>query len=520
MRMTPAPVPVPAPAPETQAANQAPDPTGSALARAGMMVERAHWAAEAFARFGRERVLKIAEAVAEAGFAKAQHYGEWAVREGGFGVAEHKRIKNELCSRGLYRHYKDLALVGMRVDRERKIVELARPAGVVFALTPSTNPVSTVFFKIICALLTRNAIIISPHPYTKQCCADAAKLMAEAAVKAGAPDGVIQVIEEPTIDLVTSVMRDPRIDVILATGGSPMVRAAYSSGNPALGVGPGNAPVLVDASADLAKAAQRIVMSKSFDNSVLCTNESVLIAEEAIADKLVRHMRQEGAHLCADDERDRLREYLFPKGHFNTKALGRDAAWIAGEAGFKVPGKTKILLAPFALAVPEEMLCHEKLCPVLGFHVVPHVKRGIDVARAVIRYSGAGHSAAIHSRNPRTIMAYSVALKVLRVAVNTPCSTGASGFDTNLAPSMTIGTGFFGRSALGENFGPQHLVNWTRVAYDKTEAMGDFDGLDPWAEIEAAPEPAHSTHADAVIAEMREEIRRVVVEELRQILVG
>jgi acyl-CoA reductase-like NAD-dependent aldehyde dehydrogenase len=498
------------------------------LARAGMMLERGRWAAAAFARLDRDSTLRIAKAAADAGFAKAQHYAEWAVKETGFGVVEHKKIKNELCSRGIYDYYRDEPLTGLKIDAERKIVEVARPAGVVFALTPSTNPVSTVFFKIMIALLSRNAIIVSPHPMAKACCADAVRCMAEAAMAAGAPDGVVQVIDEPSIPLVTALMADPRTDVILATGGSPMVRAAYSSGNPAIGVGPSNVPVLVDATADLAKAAKRIVVSKSFDNSVLCTNESVLIAEAAIADKLLRHMQNEGAYLCSEEETERLRAYLFPGGKFNLRALGRDANTIAGEAGIRAPAKTRILLAPFDLPMPEEVFAREKLCPVLGFLRVPNAQRGVEAARALLRYSGGGHSAAIHSKDSRTVLAFTMAVNVLRVVVNAPCSQGAAGFDTNLAPTMTIGTGFFGRSSIGENVGPQHLVHWTRIAYNKdaSEVFGDYTHLEPWdvqapdgTEGLAMPAPRQGGSGDD-LGEMREEIRQVIIEELRSLFMG
>lgn len=497
----------------------------SVEARAKMMLERAHWAATGFAGFDRAQTLKIARAAAEAGFAKAQHFAEWAVRETGYGVVEHKKLKNELCSRGIFEHYKEDDFVGKRVDTARKIVEFARPAGVIFALVPSTNPVSTVFFKIVLALLTRNAIVISPHPMAKGCCADAARVMAEAAQAAGAPDGVIQAIEEPTIPLIEALMSDPRTDVILATGGTAVVRAAYRSGNPAIGVGPGNAPVFVDATADLAKAAKRIVMSKSFDNSILCTNESVLVAEESIAGKLERHLQSEGAQLCEGEDLERLRGYLFPEGRFNLKALGKDAAWIAKEAGLRAGSRVKVLLAPFELAVPEEPFAREKLCPVLGYIRVPHAKRGIDVSRAIMRHSGSGHSAAIHSRDPKTIMAFAANLRALRIAVNSPCSTGAAGFDTHLAPSMTIGTGYLGRSSVGDNIGPQHLVNWTRIAYDKDagESLGDFEGIEPWdSAMRLAPAvgPTERAESSDIAAELREEIRKVILEELRSLFMG
>ena len=271
------------------------DPAGVPRARA--MLQRAEWAARAFARYDKAAVDRVVHAAAQAGAAKAREYAEWAVRETGFGVAEHKVLKNVACSTGLVETYAGHDYVTPRFDPAAKMVELPRPAGVVLALTPSTNPVATVFFKALLALMTRSVVIISPHPLARECCADAARTLADAAVAAGAPDGVIQVVDEPSVPLINALMTDERTQVIVATGGVPVVRAAYTSGTPALGVGPGNVPVLVDASADLAKAAKRIVDSKSFDNSVLCTNESVLIVEEPAAATLLRHLKREGAFL-------------------------------------------------------------------------------------------------------------------------------------------------------------------------------------------------------------------------------
>jgi len=270
------------------------------------------------------------------------------------------------CSTGLVEAYATHDYVTPRFDPAAKIVEIPRPAGVVLALTPSTNPVASVFFKALLALMTRNAVVVSPHPQAAECCADAARTLERAAVAAGAPDGVIQVVDRPSVPLIDALMTDERTSVIVATGGSPVVRAAYSSGTPAIGVGPGNVPVLVDATADLAKAAKRIVESKSFDNSILCTNESVLIVEESVAATLLRHLKREGAHLLEPDEAAKVAALLFPGGHFDVRFVGKDAPWIAAEAGLRVPGTTRVLLAPFGMAVPEEPLAHEKLCPVLG----------------------------------------------------------------------------------------------------------------------------------------------------------
>jgi acyl-CoA reductase-like NAD-dependent aldehyde dehydrogenase len=478
------------------------DPAGVPRARA--MLQRAEWAARAFARYDKQAVDKVVHAVAGAAAAKAAEYAEWAVRETGFGVAEHKVIKNIACSTGIVDAYASHDYVTPRYDPATKIVEVPRPAGVVFALTPSTNPVATVFFKSLLALMTRSVIVISPHPLARECCADAARTLAEAAVAAGAPDGVIQVVDEPSVPLINALMTDDRTGVIVATGGVPVVRAAYSSGTPAIGVGPGNVPVLVDATADLAKAAKRIVDSKSFDNSILCTNESVLIVDEAAADRLLRHLKREGAFLLDTDQAARIRAALFPGGHFDIRFVGRNAAWIAGEAGIRVPGTTRVLLAPFELVVPEEPLAHEKLCPVLGLVRVPTAQRGIDAARAVLRISGRGHSAAIHSSDPRLIMEFGAAVEVLRVSVNVGNSLGSSGIETHLAPSMTVGTGYFGRSSVGDNLQPAHFVQWTRLAYnaDPAEPFGNFAGLDPW-ESPVGPVPAYPVASNSAGVEGR-----------------
>lgn len=522
-----------------------------ATGRVDQMLQASEWAAASFAGYDLAATRAIAKAAAEAGFARAGALAEAAVKETGFGVAEHKKTKNEIASRGMYETYRDHDYCSKRVRAAEKIVELPRPAGVVFALTPSTNPVCTVFFKVMLALLTRNAIVVSPHPMAKVCSAEAARLMGEAAERAGAPAGVVQVIDTPTLPLVEHIMASPRVKVILATGGVPMVRAAYSSGNPAIGVGPGNAPVLVDASADLEAAARRIVESKSYDNSVLCTNESVVVAEQAIADKLLAALARNGAHVLDDDGVARVRAALFGAGTFDISLLGRSAATIAKKAGVRVPPSARILVAPIDRVGVDEPLSREKLCPVLGFVRAPHVAAAINVARALIRMSGAGHSAAIHSRMPATIMAYGAAVQALRVVVNAPCSQGAAGFSTHLAPTFTIGTGFFGRSSVGDNIGPQHLVNWTRIAYsnEASEPFGDFSDLEPWGDrpgaagreapislgvlqegappragamvrsgVPTAPAQAGRGAAPDETALMREDIRRLVLEELRRAL--
>jgi acetaldehyde dehydrogenase/alcohol dehydrogenase len=515
--------------------------SSAASNQARQTLARAHWAAGAFASYERETVLRITETAARAAHAESARYADWAVKETGFGVVEHKIIKNKACSLGLFERYRNDDLVSPRIDPAAKIISIPRPAGVVLALTPSTNPVCSVFFKVILALLTRNAIVVSPHPMARACCTDAARLLADAAESAGAPDGVIQVVEQPTVALVETLMSDPVTDVIVATGGTAMVRAAYRSGNPALGVGPGNVPVLVDGTADIAAAGQAITDSKAFDNSVLCTNESVLVVVDAVRERLLREMQRHGAVLLDEVGRDRLRAYLFPDGLLNGDAIGKDAAWIADQAGIKVPRPTRLLLAPVDLVVPEEPFCGEKLSPVLAVATVPTAERGIEAARAVVRIGGAGHSAAIHSKDPAVITRYGVRVPVLRVAVNVGNSTGSAGLDTNLAPSMTLGTGFVGRSSIGENLEPRHLVNWTQVAYnaDPDVPFADFADVQPWrrpaARVPAYPRasnlppddqdepalggvPASRPGSTALPDSIRDQLRALIIEELVQLM--
>lgn len=487
----------------------------------GPMLERARWAAKKYAQYDRASTLRIVERVADAAWTRAQHFAEHAVQETGYGVIEHKRLKNELCSRGAFDVYKDDDWIGPKIDPQRKTVQLGRPAGVILALTPSTNPVATVFFKIILALLTRNTIIVCPHPAAKVCCSDAADHLASAASDAGAPDGVIQVVREPSIPLIETLMSDERIDLIVATGGPAVVKAAYKSGKPALGVGPGNGAVFVHDTADLPAAARRIIESKSFDNSVLCTNESVLLAERKIAAELLNQARLAGAHLCSEPEREKLRNYLWTSAGFNVAAIGKDAGKIAGAAGFSVASAVKVLIVEIGRVLPEEHFAREKLCPVLGFFVVSGIEEAIGAARLMMRKAGRGHSAAIHARDEKAIMAFSAGVPALRIVVNAPCSQGAAGFGTHLGPTMTIGTGFLGGSALGENLTPRSLMNWTTIAYAQSaaEKFGDFTGLSPWS---AGPAPSGASsipsNLNADTEALRDAIRRMVLEELSSAL--
>lgn len=509
------------------ASSQAPRLTvpDRALSRARMQVSRSAWAARYFQTFDRQTVLKIAEAVAKAGHERAAHYADWAVRETGYGVVEHKTIKNQLCTHELLDYYRDLDLVTPRVDAERKIIELPKPAGVIFALAPATNPVATVYYKAMLAILSRNAILLSPHPAAKACSADAARHLAEAAEAAGAPSGTIQCIEEPSVPLVQDIMQSDQIDVIMATGGNAMVRAAYSSGNPALGVGPGNAVAYVDPSAKVDAAARCLVESKSFDNAILCTNESVVLTLEQNRGNMERALRTAGAHICNEADSARLRDYLFSGDSFNADAIGQSAAWIADKAGIRVSPSAKVLVPVVSSPGQDDLLFNEKLCPVLTLTAAVDFQQAVTFAKHTAR-RGAGHSAAFHGEDKARLVALSQALPVYRIVVNAPCSQGAAGFATHLPPSFMIGTGYAGRSSVGENVGPQHLVHWTTVAFGR-DVPADLDGLDVSA-VTASPAVA-APHQVAVTPHKstppasgldRDELRRLILEELKNITGG
>ncbi|MCG7521949.1 aldehyde dehydrogenase family protein [Ruegeria sp. Ofav3-42] len=458
------------------------------------LMDRAQRAASKLSDMSIGQIEKIVRAVAQAASEQSEFYAEWAVRETGYGRVASKIEKNRLNSVPWLTA--DVSeYIRPRVLTEEKMVEIPKPAGVIMALIPVTNPVCTVFFKSLIALQTRNAIILSPHPGAKACSTHALNLLHDAAVAAGAPPHALQIIPEPTVPLVQALMADERNNLTLATGGPAMVRAAYSSSNPAIGVGPGNVPAYVDRTADIEQAAARIVRSKSFDNSLLCTSESVVIADLRIAQRLKSELVANKAHIVeCSEQRRKLREYVYPDGRFNVAVLGKDADVIATGAGIDVPEGTLVLILPITSFGRHEPFIKEKMCPILGYIEVGNAREGIKVARAMLDVMGKGHSAVLHANDPRLAVEYGRALPVCRISVNAEGVLGSSGVVTNLNASATIGTGFFGRSSVDRNVGAESLVQWTRVAYntDPSEVLGDMEGAvrDSQAAIEAAVTPA------------------------------
>lgn len=440
-------------------------------------LENAHVAAAQFKSFGKEKIEEIVKAVAHKAQENSEFYSDWAVRETGYGNAEDKHQKNLLSSISLLDVINIGDFIDPKINHEEKIVNFPKPAGVVVALVPCTNPVATIYYKSIISLITRNAIILCPHPAAKECCVHAANLMAEVAERLGAPKGVIQVLSEPSISVVEELLQSNLTDVILATGGPAMVRASYSSGNPSVGVGPGNVACYVDKSADISTAGAQIIFSNSFDNSLPCTCESVVLADQQISDELKNAMTKAGAYFAVDKEEQKLRQFLFPKTAANVAALGKSAEWVAEQAGIVVPNGTKSLVIEIDEIGMQEPVSKEKMFPVLGYFIVEGVTEGISITNEMLELMGKGHSAVIHANDPLIVARYGASLPVCRIAVNTPGITGSSGMTTNLPQGPVIGTGFFGGSSVDENVGPKQLVQWTRVAYHQEQQvqMGDMD---------------------------------------------
>lgn len=417
-----------------------------------------------------EQVDKVCEAMATVALDASERLGIMAHEETGFGVPEHKRLKNEFASRNVWESIKNLKTVGViHHDVTKKIYEIAWPVGVIAGLTPSTNPTSTVIYKILVAVKARNAIVIAPHPAAAQCCYETMRIMAQAAEENGAPHGLISCMKTISLEGTQALMRHKYVALILATGGTPMVRAAHSTGKPAIGVGPGNVPVYVDRSADLQKTARYIVASKAFDYSLICASEQSVVADTPIAQNLKQLMEKEGAYFTNPQQSDALRKLLFHSdGAMNTTAVGKSAITVAAMAGFSVPSGTRVLVTPLKITGKEEPLSREKLTTVLGWYEEDGWEAGCERCIELIQFGGRGHSLIIHATDEDVIMAFGLEKPVFRIAVNTMGTTGPIGLTTGLDPSLTLGAGGVGGSITGDNVTTRHLMNIKRLAYELT----------------------------------------------------
>jgi acetaldehyde dehydrogenase (acetylating) len=390
----------------------------------------------------------------------------------GYGVVADKVQKNRFSAERVYRFIRPMRTVGVLQRLEdRKVIEIAEPFGVVAAIVPSTNPTSTAIYKILISLKARCAIVISPHPSAVRCITRVAEIMNEAARGAGAPDGSINWMSTVTLEGTQELMKSRDVAVILATGGMGLVRAAYSSGKPAYGVGPGNAPCYVEGSADIKKAASDIVIGKTFDNGLLCSAPNSVVVDASIAEELKRELVNQGAYFLNAGESDAVAKILVsPQRLPNPAVVGKPAIFIAEKAGLAVPGGTQVLIAPLAGVGRDYPLSIEKLAPVLSFYVVQDWREGCERCKEILRYGGMGHTMSIHSRNDQIILEFGLKKPAFRIVVNTPTTHGSVGMTTGLDPAMTLGCGGSGGNITSDNISPKHLINVKRLAYEVTPA--------------------------------------------------
>jgi len=428
----------------------------------------AHEAQKQFTHATQAEVDRICAAMAEAGYEAAERLGRMATEETGFGVPEHKTLKNILTTRILWEAMKDIKTVGViRFDQARRVYDIAWPIGMVAGLTPSTNPTSTAMFKILIGVKARNAVIIAPHPSAAKCSAEAARILAEAGERAGMPKGLVGCMTKVSLRGTQELMNHKYTSLILATGGSEMVKAAHSVGKPAFGVGPGNVPVYVDRSADLKKAAKYIVASKAFDHSVICATEQAVVADAPIARQLEELMKAEGAYFVDDTQAQALARLLFTPGPLiNPKTVGKSPQQLAQMCGISVPASARILVARLKGVGRDEPLSAEKLTTVLGWYEANGWEAGCERCIELINYGGRGHSLVIHAQDDNVIMRFGLEKPVFRIAVNTMGTLGATGMTTGVMPSMTLGPGGIGGAITGDNISVHHMYNIKRLAYE------------------------------------------------------
>lgn len=431
-------------------------------------VAKAQKALNEFMALNQEQIDAIVKAMTLAGLDKHMELAKMAVEETGRGVYEDKITKNMFATEYVYHSIKNEKTVGVIAENDLEDYEIiAEPVGVVCGVTPVTNPTSTTMFKALISVKSRNPIIFGFHPGAQKCSAAAAKIVLDAAVAAGAPENCIQWIEYPSIEATNALMNHPGVATVLATGGSGMVKAAYSTGKPALGVGPGNVPCYIHKSADLEQAVNDLILSKTFDNGMICASEQAAIVDKAIAPKFEKLMKKYGCYFAKPDEIKKLSDYCIDseKGAVNPVIVGKPASWIAEQAGVKVPEGTKILLAKLDGVGPEYPLSREKLSPVLAYFIVDSTEEGIDRAEEMVMFHGMGHSAVIHANDEDVIQKYAATMKASRLIVNSPSSHGAIGdiYNTNM-PSLTLGCGSYGGNSVSGNVTTVNLINQKRVA--------------------------------------------------------
>ncbi len=432
------------------------------------LLQKAKAAQLEFRNYSQEQVDKIVKAMADAGYAEAARLGRMASEETGFGKPEDKQKKNEFATRRVWESIKDVKTVGViREDKEKKVIFIGEPMGVVAALIPSTNPTSTVMFKSIISVKARNACVASPHPRATRCTVEAMNVIRDAAERAGAPKNLMVCLSSPTIEGTNELMRHKLTAIILATGSNPMVKAAYSSGKPAYGVGSGNVPAFIERTANVKKAVADIISGKQFDYGVLCSTESALVCDAPIKNQVVEECKRRNAYFVAGEEKEKLSRLMFdPRGAINADMVGKSPVFIAQKAGISVPSNTTVLIAELKGVGREYPISREKLSPVLSFYTEDGWRDACHRCIELLEFGGIGHSLVIHSKDNDIIMKFALEKPAFRILVNTQAALGAVGYTNGLDPSMTLGPGTWGGSIISDNVTARHLINIKRLAFE------------------------------------------------------
>ncbi|MEQ9104594.1 MAG: aldehyde dehydrogenase family protein [Rhodothermales bacterium] len=435
------------------------------IQQARTLVRASRAAFESFHTFSQDAVDRIVREMARAGEKAAEPLARMAHEETGFGRVDSKTAKNLFATRTLLERMGDMKTCGI-ISRGTTVWEVASPMGVVAALIPSTNPTSTAMYKAIIAAKARCGLVMSPHPRATASTAEALRIVAQAAYRAGAPEGLFGCLTDLSLEGTNALLEDPDVDLILATGGSAMVKAAYSKGKPAYGVGSGNVPVYVDRSADLEKAARDIVYGASFDWGTLCSTERSIVADSPVYAPMLAALRSQGAYVLSPTEKDLLRTFVRVDGHLNVEQVGQSPVIIAQRAGFEVPSKTRALIAEVDEVGPGEPLSMETLSPILTLYRVDGWQQGCQRCKDILAFGGIGHTLGMHATSDNVIEAFALEKPAMRIVVNSVAALGSVGYTTDLFPAMTLGPGTLGGSITSDNISPLHLVNIKRVAFE------------------------------------------------------
>jgi acetaldehyde dehydrogenase (acetylating) len=474
------------------------------------LVEAAHRAQVELARFDQGKIDRICEAMARAALREAARLGAMAAEETGFGIPADKEVKNRFAAEDVWNYFKSLRTVGV-VSESKDVVEIASPRGVVAGIIPSTNPTSTAIFKCLISIKSRNAIVLSPHPSAARCINETVKVIKDAAIKEGLPADAIGCMTSATIEGTEALMKHKQTAVILATGGIGLVRAAYSSGKPAFGVGPGNVPSFIERTADVGKAVQDILTGTCFDNGTICASEQAVVVDAPVEKAVREQFRAQGGHFLSAAEADRLAKVVAtPQRSLNPAIVGKSVEFIAKLAGLSVPQGTRCLLADVGGVGREYPLSMEKLSPILAFYVEEGIERGAARCFEVLSYGGMGHTAGVHTRSREAAVAYGREMPASRVIVNSPTTHGAIGFSTALPPSMTLGCGSWGGNVTSDNVSPLHLMDIKRVAFETRPVKSARPALSAQQPSQAAQQPAPAASGSVPRAVGREEIAAIV----------